>query len=192
MGYTLEPAAAVAIAACWVLPALLYFKLSNSKKPTFDLHAYQHDFLAAMAAQSGLSSAAAALEAIVVRAMLEPEVRAAMYDGFHCVHCGSKNPATWIKERKGKKEPYTLPVNKQVSSFLASDLLVPVEKLGEPPVRQVVPGPRKADPSKAARVAVDWAIQAYGALVDGEPKDCAAEDKKQSTQRARSPKRSKQ
>ena len=74
------------------------------------------------------------------------------------------------KGRKGKKEPYALAVNESVSNFLASAILVPVEKLGEPPVRQVVPGPKRADPSKAARCAIDWAIPKFDALADGKPK----------------------
>ena len=37
-----------------------------------------------------------------------------------------------------------------------------VVKVGEPPKRQVVPGPMRADKDKAARMCVDWAIQKYG------------------------------
>ena len=99
---------------------------------------------------------------------MDKKVQAEIYDGFHCVHCGSKNPEPWIKDRKGKKEPYPLAVTEHVAAFLASELLVPVEKLGTPPVRQVVAGPRKAGPSKAARCAIDWAIQEFaGAIYAG-------------------------
>lgn len=96
---------------------------------------------------------------LILAAIGDESVRAAMYDGFHCVHCGSKDPAPWIKERKGKKEPYALKLSEQAASFLASELLVPVEKLGQPPVRQVVDGARRSDHNKAARVAIDWAIR---------------------------------
>ena len=171
-----------AIAVCWVIPAALYYYTNLlAKNFTYELHAYQVDFLQAMAAaklpavekcakEDGVSGAAAALQAIALQAMQDQKVRATMYDTFHCVHCGSKNPAAWIKDRKGTKEPYHLAVTPPVAAFLATALLVPVQKLGEPPVRQVVDGPRHADSSKAARVAIDWAIQAYDALLDGKPK----------------------
>lgn len=173
------------ISVFWLLPLALYFRMMKKAGVTFELHAYQHDFLTAMASSSlpaveavtekhGVTGAAAALQVLAEQALEDSKVRAKMYDTFQCVHCGSKNPAAWIKDRKGKKEPYTLPVTEQVSSFLATALLVPVAKLGEPPVRQVVEGPRKADPSKAARVAIDWAIQEYGALEDGKPKTKSA------------------
>jgi len=161
-------ATATAVALCWVLPAAAYFLLSSVTK--YELHGYQVDFLAAFAKFRGASGAAAALQSIVMEAIGDESVRAAMYDGFHCVHCGSKDPAPWIKERKGKKEPYALKLSEQAASFLASELLVPVEKLGQPPVRQVVDGARRSDHNKAARVAIDWAIQKYGAVEDGTPR----------------------
>ena len=82
--------------------------------------------------------------------------------------------------------PVELAVTKLVVSFLSMELLVPVEKLGEPPVRQVVDGPRRADPGKAARCAIDWAIKNYSALPDGQPKETAP---KKVVRATRSPKR---
>jgi hypothetical protein len=121
---------ALAIAICWLLPAILFFKCQR-KVTTYELHAYQHDFLLAMAAaklpaevSTGVTGAAAALEMIVAQAIQDEAVRSAIYDGFHCVHCGSKDPAAWIKERKGKKEPYTLPVTPKVAAFLATDCAI--------------------------------------------------------------------
>ena len=53
---------------------------------------------------------------------------------------------------------------------LESPVLVEVKKVGEPPVRQVIPdGPKRADSSKAARCCVDWAIKATSAVADGNP-----------------------
>ena len=164
-----------AVAAFWILPLALYFVLG--KETTYELHGYQHDFLVAMAAAKlpaveevkkrlKLSGMAAAMQALAEQAQSQSNI----YDTFHCVHCGSKNPADWIKERKGKKEPYTLAVTAEASAFLATALIVPVQKLGEPPVRQVVDGLRTSNPSKAARVVIDWAIDKFGALDDGKPK----------------------
>ena len=185
----------VAIAVGFAVPAVLYSLVTKAKAHSFELHAYQYDFLKAMAAlpavgrvrkAHGLTGPAAALQAIVEEALADKSVGAEIYDGFQCVHCGSKNPEPWIKERKGKKTPYPLEVTESVAAYLASELLVPVEKVGQPPVRQVVDGPRKAEPSKAARCAVDWAIQKYGALADGKPKATVA---KKAPRAAKSPSR---
>jgi len=182
----------IAVAICWLVPAVLYSMLP----PTYELHQYQIAFLKSLAAKDPavdacaeehhVSGPAAALQMIVIKALQDEKDKAEMYDGFQCVHCGSKNPAAWIKENKGKKEPYSLAVTAEVAKFLASDLLVPVQKVGTPPARQVVPGPRRSDPSKAARVAIDWAIQKFGALEDGQPK---AASKKAASRVSRSPKR---
>ena len=75
------------------------------------------------------------------------------------MHCGSVSPANWIKSRKGDKSVYSLKLNVEVLRFLESPLLVPVQKVGDPPKRTVVDGPRTSDASKAARCCVDWAIK---------------------------------
>jgi len=190
-----DSATLVAIILCWVTPAILYAMLHKKPIATFELHEYQIKFLESLATSklkaveeyaqsSGTSGAAAALGSIVAQAMQSAAVHSAVYDTFHCVHCGSVQPAAWIKEHKGKKAPYELAVPKDVSKFLATSLLVPVEKLGEPPVRQVVPGARKADASKAARCAIDWAIKSYEAVETGVPKIAA-----KTTRASKSPKR---
>ena len=61
-----------------------------------------------------------------------------------------------------------IPLTPAAVTFLTSDLLVKVEKLGEPPKKQVVPGPLTADANKAARCCVDWAIKHYGAVGNGQ------------------------
>ena len=49
-----------------------------------------------------------------------------------------------------------------------------MERLGEPPKKQVVPGaPKRADSSKAVRCCVDWAIKVSGALQSGQPTEVA-------------------
>ena len=124
---------------------------------SYDLHGYQQDFLQTMAASQGLATPAAALERIVGQAMTDAKIQAAIFDEFHCIHCGSVNPAEWIATRKGDKEPMTLPLSAAAASFLEQPMLVKVERLGEPPKKQVVPGaPKHADSSKAVRCCVDW------------------------------------
>ena len=164
-----------------IIISILYRYWQHARSTTFLLHGYQKDFLDAMAAaglpavqlmtqQYGLKGATAALQAIVMEAIQDASVQAEIFDDFHCVHCGSKNPAAWIKDRKGQ-EPHSLVVTKMVKSFLSMELLVAVEKLGTPPVRQiVVEKPRHADSSKAARCCIDWAIKKYDAVADGKPK----------------------
>ena len=61
-------------------------------------------------------------------------VKAAIFDTFHCVHCGSVSPPEWISARKGTKTPFALPVSGEAVAFLSSELLV---KVGPP-------GPSKA------------------------------------------------
>ena len=51
-------------------------------------------------------------------------VKAAIFDTFHCVHCGSVSPPEWISARKGTKTPYVLSVSSEAVVFLSSDLLV--------------------------------------------------------------------
>ncbi len=145
--------------------ALLYALLP----PRIELHAYQKDFLDALGAGKG--GAVGALQRIVDRAMTEPRVKAAVFDEFHCVHCGSVSPADWIKTRKGTKSGYRLRLSGPALAFLSSPLLVTVEKRGDPPKRMVTDrSAKRADASKAARCCIDWAIKNYGALADGTPK----------------------
>lgn len=112
------------------------------RKPQVKLHPFQMDFLDSMAAACGLASAGLALQKLVEDAMFSDVTRSAIYDDFHCCHCGSNNPADWIKKRKGKPvhgrivaEPYALDISDEALTFLSTKLLVPVEKVGQPPKR---------------------------------------------------------
>jgi len=42
-----------------------------------------------------------------------------------------------------------------------------VEKLGEPPKKQVVAGAKTSNIHKAARCCIDWAIKHFDAVADG-------------------------
>jgi hypothetical protein len=53
--------------------------------------------LETLAKAQGLKDPAAALQHIVDRVLNEEPVRQAVFDDFHCVHCGSVKPADWIK-----------------------------------------------------------------------------------------------
>ena len=167
----------VGIAILIALVVLLVV-LTRKRGTKVELHGYQIDFLMTMykaglpevmkcSKEYNISGASAALQALVEEAVHDEDKQKEIFDTFHCVHCGSVKPAEWIAGRKGKKEPHSLQLTKMATEFLKMDLLVPVEKLGTPPVRQVVSGPRRADVSKAARCCVDWAIKAYGAVADG-------------------------
>jgi hypothetical protein len=125
----------------------------------FELHGYQKVFLGRMASAQGLASEAAALQSIVEQAASTESVKKAIFDDFHCVHCGSKNPPEWINSAKGKTA-CPLPVSAEAVSFLSGALLVPVGPPG--PSKKVQDGPRRADPHKAARCCIDWAIKEYG------------------------------
>lgn len=139
------------------------------------LHAYQMDFLEKFAILKKTNPSGALIH-IVKRAYSEDKVTAAVYDDFHCIHCGSVSPAAWIKERKGTKTPYTFLLTDSVKNFLNEPMLVKVEKVGDPPKKQVVKdAPRTSDASKSARCCIDWAIKHYGALADGTPKAEKAE-----------------
>eukprot|EP00746_Dinoflagellata_sp_MGD_P137728 gnl/MRDRNA2_/MRDRNA2_71491_c0_seq1.p1 gnl/MRDRNA2_/MRDRNA2_71491_c0~~gnl/MRDRNA2_/MRDRNA2_71491_c0_seq1.p1 ORF type:complete len:179 (+),score=40.05 gnl/MRDRNA2_/MRDRNA2_71491_c0_seq1:132-668(+) len=140
------------------LAAMVYLVLQNRKTPKFIMHKYQRDFLDKFAAAQCLSDASKAFQSIVEQAMDDHAIQKDIFDTFHCVHCGSVNPQEWISKAKGK-QPYDLDVSPQVVAFLGRELLVKVEKVGEPPTRQVVPGPKRADPDKAARCCIDWAIK---------------------------------
>ena len=141
----------------------------NPSSPmSYELHGYQRDFLATLAAAQGHNSASTALESIVSQAMSDPATKAAIFDKMHCIHCGSVKPAEWIATRKGDKEATPLVLTPSAAAFLAEPLLVKVDRVGQPPVKQVVPGPRTSNVGKAARCCVDWAIQEYGAVETGQ------------------------
>ena len=89
---------------------------------------------------------------------------------FLGIHCGSVNPADWIKNNKGDKKKYSYALAPDTVKILSEAKLKKVEKVGDPPVKQVVDGPSKNDIHKAARVAIDWAIMKFDALEDGQPK----------------------
>jgi hypothetical protein len=175
------PVPAVAVAVAVVLLASVWFFLRGGDKgPDFMLHGYQKDFLEAFAASGtpavekckkkyGLEGAAAGLQAIAEELIYDATKRSEVFDTFHCVHCGSVKPAEWISTNKGNKAPHALRVSKEVVALLSKPLLVPVEKRGDPPKRQIVEGPKFADHSKAARCCVDWAIKRHGALATGKP-----------------------
>ena len=145
-------------------------KTKALSKLTVELHGYQKDFLDELAIARGLGGAAGALQALVDQALGSEKVSSDIFDVFHCVHCGGVSPAEWISTRKGTKVAYDFAVTKDAATFLSKALLVPVEKRGDPPKRQVVEGPRRADVSKAARCCIDWAIKEYGATSDGKVK----------------------
>ena len=159
---------APAAIALIVLLALLAFVLAT-RGTKVELHPFQFEFLEKLAPQVGAKDASGALSAIVTRAQDDSKVRSAIFDDFHCIHCGSVKPADWIKTACGKK-PYAHQLAPPVKEFLSSTILVPVKKVGEPPKKQVVEGDKRADQSKAARCCVDWAVKNYGAVADGVPK----------------------
>jgi hypothetical protein len=153
-------------AAALLAMVLVYFlspfvkNLFLTNNVHFELHGYQADYLKKMAASQGLGSDASALQSIVDKAMASESVEKAIFDTFHCVHCGSVSPAPWIAERKGKKIAYPLAVSAEAVNFLSGELLVPVGPPG--PSKKVQPGARRADPHKAARCCIDWAIKEFG------------------------------
>ena len=123
---------------------------------SYELHGYQRDFLATLVSARGLGDRAAALESIVGQALASAVTQAAIFDVMHCIHCGSVNPAEWIATRKGDKEAVPLALSARAAAFLQEPSLVKVARVGEPPKKQVVPGPRTSDAGKAARCCVDW------------------------------------
>lgn len=168
----LLPVVAIGFAVYRVLSSGWFDKQKEkmAPKPTFQLHKYQHDFLVNMAYTMRLPGPGPALECIANRAMRVESVRSAIFDDFHCVHCGSVKPAEWIANSRGK-QPYKLAVGPMVVDFLSDKCLVKVEKVGDPPKKQVVEGEKWADKDKAARVCIDWAIKNNGALEDGKFKN---------------------
>ena len=147
---------------------LVWLQRAVRGPPKLEMHGYQTEFLKNFGKAKN-TDAVGALQFIVDRAMSEPPIKKAIFDDFHCVHCGSVKPAEWVASNKGNKKPARFALSKAALHFLNEPLLVPVGKRGEPPKRQVIEGPRHADASKAARCCVDWAIKNYGALADGLP-----------------------
>lgn len=165
----------LALVVAITIGVVVFFMFKSLKtkalsKLTVELHGYQKDFLDELAIARGLGGAAGALQALVDQALGSEKVSSDIFDVFHCVHCGGVSPAEWISTRKGTKVAYDFAVTKDAATFLSKELLVPVEKRGDPPKRQVVEGPRRADVSKAARCCIDWAIKEYGATSDGKVK----------------------
>merc|ERR1719198_295411 len=134
-----------------------------TKTPKFQLHGYQIDFLRALAPVVNADDESGAMELIVQRCLQDEKVKAAIFEDFHCVHCGSVKPAEWIANRKGKKEPYGLNLSLEALNFLKKPLLVKVERVGDPPVKKIVEGALRADTDKAVRCCIDWAIKDYSA-----------------------------
>jgi hypothetical protein len=151
----------VGVVALAAIPLAVWL-IRRSAGSKVELHEYQKDFLDSMAEAQGLGGPGPALQVIVDKAMSDDGVQKAIFNDVHCVHCGSVAPPVWIKDRKGKKEPYTLALSAPAVAFLNAELLPRVEKVGEPPKKQVVPGPLRADMHKAARCCIDWAIKNYG------------------------------
>jgi hypothetical protein len=128
-----------------------------------------------MAASStnGATTADQALEFIVEKAMAEKMVYNEIFDNFHCVHCGSKKPADWIANRKGKKIHCSLTLKPPTIAFLDGTILLSVGPPG--PTKAVQRDqPKRADASKAARCCIDWAIQYYGSTATGKINDKTA------------------
>eukprot|EP01052_Picozoa_sp_SAG31_P002853 SAG31_NODE_103_length_25164_cov_12.124317_21_plen_482_part_00 len=118
---------------------------------TFELHGYQKDFLERAAVAQNLPSDAAVLQRLVDFAMKEDAVKAAIFDEtFHCVHCDSKSPPDWIQSNKGDKKPYELKLTDDACEFLGGEILLQVGPPG--PDKQVIPGPKHADPNKVRAV----------------------------------------
>jgi hypothetical protein len=136
---------------------------------SYELHGYQVEFLASLAKAHGLGSSTAALQSVVERAMADPSVQAAIFDELQCIHCNSVHPADWIAYCKGSKLPLALALSAPAVAFLEQPLLLGVERIGEPPVKQLVPGKRSSSSHKAARCCIDWAVKEYGALETGAP-----------------------
>ena len=149
-------------------------KMMGVEPITLELHGYQRDFLDTLGKEHASSSGA--LQFIIDKALMEDPVREAIFEDFHCIHCGSVSPEPWIAKRKGDKKGVDFMLTSAARELLASPVLVAVEKRGEPPTKQIVKdSPKRSDASKAARCAVDWAIKDSGALKDGKPKTKKAE-----------------
>ena len=163
---------AVGLGIVLLLSLLVLAYASHVKKVDVELHSYQKDFLDTLGKDKSLGAfilrgdASSALSWIVRRAMRNPSVRSEIFDTFHCVHCGSVKPPEWISTRKGDKRKHKLKLDPPLQKFLSGELLLPVEKRGTPPARQVIEGPKRADLSKAARCCVDWAIKNEGRFAE--------------------------
>eukprot|EP01051_Picozoa_sp_SAG22_P009723 SAG22_NODE_831_length_6940_cov_12.139599_4_plen_291_part_00 len=127
----------------------------------FELHGYQKDFLRRAAAAQSLPDEAAALQKLVDFATKEEAVKAAIFDEtFHCVHCDSKSPPDWIQSNKGTKFPHPLALTPDAVAFLGQEMLLEVGPPG-PDKAVIRGGALRADPLKAARCCIDWAIKEF-------------------------------
>lgn len=145
--------------------------LAGAASTTLEMHSYHKFYLSKMASAQGFDSEAQALQSVVTKAMSSKAFAKTLFDAeFHCVHCGSKNPAEWIKTRMGKKpQALTGVLSAAAMDFLTSAQLV---KVGPPgPTKALMPTePKRSDAGKAARICVDWAIKEYGNDAKGKGK----------------------
>merc|ERR1719162_1742494 len=91
-----------------IVAAIIWFVMFRGT--LIEMHQYQKDFLDTMVQKGteGATNSATALAVIVQLAQKSSKVHGEIFDGFHCIHCGSVKPADWIANRKGKKEPQRL------------------------------------------------------------------------------------
>lgn len=152
--------------AVLVIVHVVCWRCGQSKTLRIELHGYQMEFLQMLSEYEGHPRNA--MQFLCTRAAREPEVKCAIFDHLHCVHCSSKQPASWIKSAGiGNRQGFEWPLSAAVCELLTSELLLPVEKVGSPPMKRlVIDGQRRADVSKAARCIIDWAIVNYGAQTD--------------------------
>ena len=85
-----------------VVLAVLALVTNGGGGASLEIHGYQKEFLGKMAKAQGMGSEGAALQSIVYGAMSNAGIKSAIFDDFHCVHCGSKNPPDWVKNGMGK------------------------------------------------------------------------------------------
>ena len=85
-----------------VVLAVLALVTNGCGGASLEIHGYQKEFLGKMAKAQGMGSEGAALQSIVYGAMSNAGIKSAIFDDFHCVHCGSKNPPDWVKNGMGK------------------------------------------------------------------------------------------
>ena len=143
-----------------VVLAVLALVTNGGGGASLEIHGYQKEFLGKMAKAQGMGSEGAALQSIVYGAMSNAGIKSAIFDDFHCVHCGSKNPPDWVKNGMGKTAT-ALDISEECIAFLSEPILVAVGPPG--PKKALQPEkPNRADVNKAARTCIDWAIKEYG------------------------------
>ena len=143
-----------------VVLAVLALVTNGGGGASLEIHGYQKEFLGKMAKAQGMGSEGAALQSIVYGAMSNAAIKSAIFDDFHCVHCGSKNPPDWVKNGMGKTAT-ALDISEECIAFLSQPILVAVGPPG--PKKALQPEkPNRADVNKAARTCIDWAIKEYG------------------------------